>query len=753
MSINEAKQLAKKKLVSNDKEKAAKKILSIRIKVIITVLSLIAGTFIGVVLVACLGSSSVTSNRFLSAIASFVINESNNNDGMILYEGLQECDLWGDGEIIIPKTQFEKYGAECNGTYRIVIYYKSYETASIPKSEMQKTIIALDGIPILESVDSTELVDDVSGIDVLGDDYEIAGTATAENTEEDESGEEDILDTDEIADISTDIGNAFVDSDMNTAYKEEKYESALEYSVVDLAYEETTEYFIMTNEFNSVLEGGLRIYGYNWEISKVALEKIDKTGKWTFNLNAEEADSSVPTVGSGIEPQSQSMKNFYYLIKDLGEACDATGTNLITPWNIMGTTLRETGSTFINELNTDSFNYMQDLSVWFTNNADTASGVVIGEKNNGYGQYNMGTWNSNKRTFGNSQTSELSEDSSLGIFRPNCWYFRDQMWTNAFYQANEVLNNSYAQGIINSAEFNSLSELDQQFIFGIMCEIAHNRGIGNMQYEVEFIYELMDIATMESSYGMASLYDMCDKAGVIAFDKNSLEKGTISLGNKNDSITDANGYGQFISVFGLDTTNNSNYPRGEYGYIEAICGGMDCYEALSALVAADTPQVAPESGAGNITSGEGNIVSGDSDVLTMASYVCSLWQENNLPYVQGNMTYDTLGTLRPDCSGFTSYVLYNLGLSPTNRAYDSRAFYRNDMGFQVIGSLDEMMPGDIVAWNGHVQIYAGTNSSGTRLWYSWGGDNATITQQPYDCNNDTVTSRVSNGTAKILRAK
>ena len=48
-----------------------------------------------------------------------------------------------------------------------------------------------------------------------------------------------------------------------------------------------------------------------------------------------------------------------------------------------------------------------------------------------------------------------------------------------------------------------------------------------------------------------------------------------------------------------------------------------------------------------------------------------------------------------------------------------------------ITNYDDLQPGDIVFMPGHVQIYAGKDSSGNSLWYNAGSDNAIQKENPY----------------------
>jgi cell wall-associated NlpC family hydrolase len=88
------------------------------------------------------------------------------------------------------------------------------------------------------------------------------------------------------------------------------------------------------------------------------------------------------------------------------------------------------------------------------------------------------------------------------------------------------------------------------------------------------------------------------------------------------------------------------------------------------------------------------VSSGDSSVGS--AIVSKAYEYLGVPYRSGGASPDGF-----DCSGFTSYVFAQFGIS-LSRASGSQAY-----GGQDVGSLSNALPGDIICYPGHVGIYIG----------------------------------------------
>lgn len=116
-------------------------------------------------------------------------------------------------------------------------------------------------------------------------------------------------------------------------------------------------------------------------------------------------------------------------------------------------------------------------------------------------------------------------------------------------------------------------------------------------------------------------------------------------------------------------------------------------------------------------------------------------RENGYYYSRGvELPLDREGNKRVDCSSFLSWTLYDYTDGDFSESHDSAWFLKlaEDLrhgrdtampevtsDWRVITNLDHLVPGDIMCYKKHVQIYAGKNNDGKHLVYSAGCD-ATI---------------------------
>lgn len=155
-----------------------------------------------------------------------------------------------------------------------------------------------------------------------------------------------------------------------------------------------------------------------------------------------------------------------------------------------------------------------------------------------------------------------------------------------------------------------------------------------------------------------------------------------------------------------------------------------------------TPGVPNIPGSPNIPSGG---VTAQS-FLNMADTVFKAWRAAGFEYTYGGKMQFNGEEVRIDCSGYLTYVMYKLGMIGKSATYTSDSFLNNTMNFTVIDSWDKMQPGDIVAWTGHVAIYAGNNS-----WYSWGSDTSAMTKPiPDPTYHDYAKRKYNNSAKKII---
>ncbi len=143
-------------------------------------------------------------------------------------------------------------------------------------------------------------------------------------------------------------------------------------------------------------------------------------------------------------------------------------------------------------------------------------------------------------------------------------------------------------------------------------------------------------------------------------------------------------------------------------------------------------------------------INGNGDILAAAEQVHSRYEKERWHY-SASYNNDIASATndshhRTVCATFVASVLYVSGAIPEetinkyayqfahesyNGAKDGIEGMLIDNGWIKITNYDDLQPGDIVFMPGHVQIYAGKDSSGNSLWYNAGSDNAIQRKNPY----------------------
>lgn len=112
-----------------------------------------------------------------------------------------------------------------------------------------------------------------------------------------------------------------------------------------------------------------------------------------------------------------------------------------------------------------------------------------------------------------------------------------------------------------------------------------------------------------------------------------------------------------------------------------------------------------------------------SDFLEALSIVHHLYGHSGLKYQYGGSGTLTNGdSVRTDCSGYVSYALAYYGVFSHGTVYSSSNFYTAPGLTEVtsnIHSEGDLQAGDILCYNGHVEVYAGNGKI-----YNWGGSSS-----------------------------
>lgn len=152
--------------------------------------------------------------------------------------------------------------------------------------------------------------------------------------------------------------------------------------------------------------------------------------------------------------------------------------------------------------------------------------------------------------------------------------------------------------------------------------------------------------------------------------------------------------------------------------------------------------------------GEFASLGGGGTIVQEAVKLHQYIRTNGYSYGQGGVTVPNLGGRTIDCSSYVTWVLVNAGVENFVQGmyqWTSWTFEGNQYGWQEV-SIDQAQPGDIVTYNGHVEIIADPNPSGDRfIVYNCGG-NASINAEGTSELPESSTSGYSKSSAThILR--
>ena len=139
-----------------------------------------------------------------------------------------------------------------------------------------------------------------------------------------------------------------------------------------------------------------------------------------------------------------------------------------------------------------------------------------------------------------------------------------------------------------------------------------------------------------------------------------------------------------------------------------------------------------------------------SNILQAAEKVHKYVRENGYKYAQRGVCLPNYSSRTIDCSSYVTWVLLNAGYRSSRFSegmyqWTSSTFNSNPEGWEQISSINNAKAGDILVYNGHVEIYAGAVTNGKARVYNCGG-NASIQAQETGTSGHTV-----NQITKILR--
>lgn len=141
---------------------------------------------------------------------------------------------------------------------------------------------------------------------------------------------------------------------------------------------------------------------------------------------------------------------------------------------------------------------------------------------------------------------------------------------------------------------------------------------------------------------------------------------------------------------------------------------------------------------------------GSSNMIQAAEAVHKYVRENGYRYSQSGVNLPNYKTKTIDCSSYVTWVILNSGYRSSSfkegmYQWSSSTFKRNPEGWQEIKGIGNARAGDILCYNGHVEIYAGSMNGNKPIVYNCGG-NASIAAKETSTSGHT-TNRI----VKILR--
>lgn len=139
---------------------------------------------------------------------------------------------------------------------------------------------------------------------------------------------------------------------------------------------------------------------------------------------------------------------------------------------------------------------------------------------------------------------------------------------------------------------------------------------------------------------------------------------------------------------------------------------------------------------------------GGGTIIQEAAAAHKYVEDNGYSYAQVGLTIPNgiLNGRTIDCSSFVSWVLYRAGFTEfAGHQKNSAVFKSNPWGWQTINSISSAQPGDILVYNGHVEIYAGQVSGSKAIVYNCGGNSSIKSSAPKSSGHSI------NEIVKILR--
>lgn len=141
---------------------------------------------------------------------------------------------------------------------------------------------------------------------------------------------------------------------------------------------------------------------------------------------------------------------------------------------------------------------------------------------------------------------------------------------------------------------------------------------------------------------------------------------------------------------------------------------------------------------------------GSASMVQAAEAVHKYVRENGYRYAQAGVTLPNYKTKTIDCSSYVTWVILNSGYRSSRfkegmSQWSSSTFKRNPEGWQEIKGIGNARAGDILCYNGHVEIYAGSMNGNKPIVYNCGGNSSIAAKET------STSGHTTNRLVKILR--
>ena len=143
---------------------------------------------------------------------------------------------------------------------------------------------------------------------------------------------------------------------------------------------------------------------------------------------------------------------------------------------------------------------------------------------------------------------------------------------------------------------------------------------------------------------------------------------------------------------------------------------------------------------------------GNATIVQSAISVHNYVRVNGYTYAQLGISLPNYNGRTIDCSSYVTWVLINSGVRGFSNGmgqWTSSSFYSNAYGWQQV-SVDQAQPGDILVYDGHVEIVAAQGSD-SFIVYNCGGNSSIRSAGSGNLAEASVSGHKKSQILKILR--